>query len=118
MVTAAARISQGSPASERLNSAASALKEPITVGGKSISRSALAMASTASPSEASGARSNERVAAGNCSSWAIDKGAVMRLTLASEPSGTCGVPLTAVMTVGVEGAPSAVDSCTFVEPET
>jgi hypothetical protein len=101
-----------------LNSAASALKEPVTESGSSISRSTLLIALTALPREASGARSKEIVAAGNCSSWAIDKGAVVRRTLAMVASGTCGPPLMAVVTVGVDDAPSAVASAVLVEPAT
>ena len=37
-----------------------------TLAGKPISRSAAAMASTASPSDAPGARLNDSVTAGNC----------------------------------------------------
>ena len=61
----AARISQGSPRSERWNSAASPAKLPAMVSGMPISASAARIAAMASPSEAPGARSKPRVTAGN-----------------------------------------------------
>jgi hypothetical protein len=49
------------------------------------------IASTASPSEAPGARLNETDTAGNWPRWLIDSGAVCSTTLAMAPSGTCPV---------------------------
>src|SRR5262245_28596175 len=88
MVMTAARISHGWVASERVNSSASPEKTPDTLLGIAISRSAAAIASTASLSEAPGARLKLIVTAGNWSWCWMTRGAVRRSTLATELSGT------------------------------
>src|SRR5208337_2133952 len=47
------------------------------------------MASTASPSEALGARLNETVVAGNCPRWLMTRGPVVFENRATELRGTC-----------------------------
>ena len=72
-----------------MNSSASPEKVPETDVGMSISRSAAAIASTASLSEAPGARLKLIVTAGNWSWCWMTSGAVRRSMLATELSGTC-----------------------------
>src|SRR2546423_14968092 len=57
--------------------------------GNPISRSALRIASTASPSAAPGARLNDTVVAGNWPRWLIANGAVCSMICATADSGTC-----------------------------
>ena len=56
-------------------------------------RFAARIASTASPSEAPGARLKEMVAAGNWPRWLTSSGAGFSLTRATDDSGTCPPPV-------------------------
>src|SRR5262249_39816798 len=80
------------------------------------SRSAWDIALTASLSAAWGARLKLIVTAGNCSSWATTKGAVVCSNRANVLSGTIGLPETPGMMVGAF-AVSDVDWATAAIPD-
>src|SRR6516162_1561388 len=101
-------MSQGSPASDLANSAASPAYRPITEDGTPISCSASEMTDTASLSAAFGARSKLMVTAGNCSWCEMTSGAVVYWNRATAFSGTCAAPDVASSGVGDEPAVSEV----------
>src|SRR5271155_653592 len=69
------------------NACAAPWKLTAKLGGRLMSASALPIASTASPSEAPGARLNEIVVTGNCFRCEIWSGAVLTVKLATESRG-------------------------------
>src|SRR5215470_2274632 len=93
IVTMAARMRSSVFTSDARKARAAPWKLVRTLGGMRISFSAFSMASTASPSEAFGARLNEIVVEGNCPRWLIEREPGRSLTFATAESGTCDVPL-------------------------
>src|ERR1700677_2540929 len=77
------------------NACAAPWKLTAKLGGRSISCSAWPIASTASPSDAPGARLNEMVVTGNCFRCEICSGEVLTLKLATDPSGVWPVVVAA-----------------------
>src|SRR5689334_6885000 len=105
MVTTAARISQSSFASEPRNALAAPWKAICALAGTPISSFAFWITSTASPSDAPGARLNEMVAAGNWPRWLMTSGAVCSETRAMDESGTCVVPAPESVAAALVAAP-------------
>ena len=90
----AAMISRSSLPRAAWKASAAPWKVVIMLAGSPISRSALRIALTASPSEAPGARLNDTVAAGNWPRWLTAIGAVCWMNWAIADNGTW--PLVAV----------------------
>ncbi|MCY1370361.1 hypothetical protein D9M71_543030 [compost metagenome] len=85
----AARISHGWLASELWNAWAAPWKLPLMAVGMPMSALAWLSMITASPSATPGARLNDRLAAGNIPSWAMDSGPTVGASnLARADSGT------------------------------
>ncbi len=80
--------------SEAWKASAAPWKLLAMLAGSPTSRPAAAIASTAAPREAPGARLKETVAAGNCPRWLTASGADSSRTVAMAESGTCPLAAT------------------------
>src|SRR5258708_2148868 len=94
MVTAAARMSHGCPASDLSNSAESPEYDPVTDDGMPMARCASVIAATASLSAEPRGRLKLMVTEGNCSWCASISGAEMCSKRAKVESGTWLLPVT------------------------